>query len=246
VDRRRILLIVAAVVALLGTALVFVYVKGADTRAQAQFDMVQVLKASQDIASGESYDDALTAGKVGLVDVPKDQLVPGYEVAADGLKGKYAAQPIHAGEQVLSTMWGTTIQASTSNLAIPEGKMAISVNLTDPDRVAGNLDTGSLVAIFVTGQADPNTNDTSTKLLLTKVTVLRVGSPVPTSTTKTSTDGSQTTEDLPRTLLTLAVDQSEAQKVIVASKADELTFALLTSNSATKNTPATSSNTLFK
>ncbi|MGI8524295.1 MAG: Flp pilus assembly protein CpaB [Nocardioides sp.] len=245
-DRRRILLVVAAVVALLGTALVFVYVKGADTRAGAQYQTVQVLKATQDIASGESYDQALSAGKVTLANVPQNQLAPGYQVAADGLKGKFAAQPIHAGEQVLTTMWGATVQTGNSSLAIPAGKMAISVNLTDPDRVAGNLDIGSQVAIFVTGKPDPNSDNSVTKLLLAKVTVLNVGSPQPTSTTKTSTDGSQTTEQLPRTLLTLAVDQEEAQKVIVSSKAAELTFAMLTDNSKTQNTPATSSITLFK
>ena len=49
-DRRRILLIIAAVVAALGTLLVFLYVRNADTRAQESVDTVQVLTASQPIA----------------------------------------------------------------------------------------------------------------------------------------------------------------------------------------------------
>jgi pilus assembly protein CpaB len=128
--------------------------------------------------------------------------------------------------------------------------MAISVNLTDPDRVAGNIENGSEVAIFVTGQlvaAQPNSASQSnsdiqtTRLLLPKVTVLNVGSPQPpTTSTKTDPNGTQTTEQLPRTLLTIAVTQKEAQKVIVASKALDLTFGLLTSNSKVSPAPGTS------
>ena len=44
-DRRRILLIVAVIVALLGTALVFLYVRGADARAEDRFETVEVLTA---------------------------------------------------------------------------------------------------------------------------------------------------------------------------------------------------------
>ena len=64
-DRRRILLIIAAVVAALGTLLVFLYVRNADARAQESVDAVQVLTVSQPITAGESYDDALAAGKIG-------------------------------------------------------------------------------------------------------------------------------------------------------------------------------------
>ena len=74
-----------------------------------------------------------------------------------------------------------------------------------------------------------------------KVTVLNVGSPQPpTTSTKTDPNGTQTTEQLPRTLLTIAVTQKEAQKVIVASKALDLTFGLLTSNSKVSPAPGTS------
>jgi pilus assembly protein CpaB len=119
--------------------------------------------------------------------------------------------------------------------------IAISVNLTDPDRVAGNIQNGSDVAIFVTGElktsaaaggAATDAGLQSTRLLLPKVTVLNVGSPQPPATsTTTAEDGTQTTEQLPRTLLTIAVTQKEAQKVILASKALDLTFGLLTPNS---------------
>ena len=51
-DRRRILLVVAVVVALLGTALVYLYVRGADARADERFDTVNVLVAVAPIEAG--------------------------------------------------------------------------------------------------------------------------------------------------------------------------------------------------
>jgi pilus assembly protein CpaB len=71
--------------------------------------------------------------------------------------------------------------------------------------------------------------------------VLNVGSPQPpTTSTTTDENGTQTTEQLPRTLLTLAVTQKEAQKVILASKALNLTFGLLTPDSDVRPGPGTS------
>jgi pilus assembly protein CpaB len=253
-DRRRLLLILAVFVALIGTALVFLYVQGADKRAQDKFDNVQVLKATQNIAAGENYDTALSAGKIALADVPRNQLNTGYETSTTTLKGKVAAVPIFAGQQIIQSQFGDTFsQPTTTSLPIPPGMIAISVNLTDPDRVAGNIQNGSDVAIFVTGTlqsagaaggATSTTGATgleSTRLLLPKVTVLNVGSPQPpTTSTTTDENGTQTTEQLPRTLLTLAVTQKEAQKVILASKALNLTFGLLTTKSKVKLGPGTS------
>ena len=48
-DRRKVLLLVAAVIAALGTLLVFLYVRGADNRADKRYHAVQVLKAVKQI-----------------------------------------------------------------------------------------------------------------------------------------------------------------------------------------------------
>ena len=242
-DRRRLLLILAVFVAIIGTALVFLYVQGADNRAKDQVANIQVLRATQDVAAGEKYDDALAAGKISLQEVPKNVATGnvGYQTSTDALKGKVASVPIFTGQVVVASQFGNTVQATSSALAIPKGMIAISVNLTDPDRVAGNIQNGSDVAIFVTGElkssaatgaAATDAGVQSTRLLLPKVTVLNVGSPQPpTTSTTTADDGTQTTEQLPRTLLTVAVTQKEAQKVILASKALDLTFGLLTPSS---------------
>jgi pilus assembly protein CpaB len=254
-DRRRILLVIAAVVAALGTLLVFLYVRTADSRAQASVDAVQVLTAQSQIDSGESYQDALAAGKIVPKGVARSQLLAHVETSPDALKGTVALQTIYPGEQIVSDKFGTDAADAASPLGIPAGKMAVSVNLTDPDRVAGFVNPGSEVAIFVTKTGDDTGSTTGTatgpqagpktRLLLTRVTVLGVGSTTPVTTTTTKEDGTQQTEQLPRTLLTLALSQDEAQKVILASKTLDLTFALLTKDSTVNEGQDTTSSDIL-
>jgi pilus assembly protein CpaB len=90
-------------------------------------------------------------------------------------------------------------------LTIPEGKMAISVQLTDPARVAGFVSPGAEVAVFI--NAEPEEIDTQTgattklpdftRLLLPRVQVIGVGDTTVVPTTTTSEEGTETTEQIP-------------------------------------------------
>jgi pilus assembly protein CpaB len=249
-DRRRLLLILAVFVALIGTALVFLYVKSAKN-----VPTTSALVATADISANESYDSALQSGKLQMQAVASSvaDATPNYVSSTTQLTGQTATGPIYTGQVVVASQFSKTVDTSNtappSPLPIPKGDIAISVNLTDPDRVAGNIENGSHVAIFVTGDlttaagagATGAAATTTTRLLLPDVTVLNVGSPQPpTTSTKTEADGTETTEQLPRTLLTIAVTQKEAQKVIVSSKALNLTFGLLTNDSVVHPGPGTS------
>jgi pilus assembly protein CpaB len=76
--------------------------------------------------------------------------------------------------------------------------------------------------------------------------VIAVGATTVVSTTTTDAAGAQTTEQLPKTLFTLAVDQDEAERIMYASKTGELTFALLNDKSKVKSGPGVSSTNLFR
>jgi pilus assembly protein CpaB len=136
---------------------------------------------------------------------------------------------IYPGEQIISAKWGASASVQSS-LQIPDGMMAKSVNLTDPGRVAGFVNPGSTVAVFYSG-TDPQGGQPFTRLLLDKVTVLGVGSTTPVSTTTTDQSGASTTEQLPRTLITLALTQAQVEKTTWAEGNGELSFALLTDKS---------------
>jgi pilus assembly protein CpaB len=225
-DRRRILLVVAVLVAAVGSALVFLYTKGADTRAEEKFDTVEVLEATAVIAPGETFEDAQAAGKLALQAVSKDALLDGYQTTSDSLTGTVSLGTIYPGEQIISAKWGQSAAVSSA-LQIPDTNMAVSVNLTDPSRVAGFVNPGSQVAIFLTG-TEQATGTGFARLLLERVAVLGVGSTTPVSTTTTDESGASTTEQLPRTLLTVSVNQVQAEKILFAQANGELAFGLLT------------------
>jgi pilus assembly protein CpaB len=231
--RRSILFLVALTIAALGATMVIWYVQGIDARAADTQEQSTVVVATARLEPGESVADAVEAGKlverqVAVADLPAEAVS-----STAGLDGLVALGTIYAGQQLVSDQLGAP--GSQQVLGIPDGRMAISVELTDPERVAGFVSPGSWVAIFVSGDveaylADGSTRKlpTVTRILLPKVQVLGVGDTTVTSRTTKEDDGTQTTEQVPRTILTIAVTQDQAQKVIYSARNGDLTFALRT------------------
>src|SRR4051812_24947071 len=133
--RRTILLVVAALVAVLGSGLVFVYVKGADARAMQDQAPVQVLKAVAQIEPGETLDQAQQAGKLELQEVPSEQVLDGALSTIGDLGTEVALARVFPNEQITGAKFGSA--GDEDVLALPQGTVAISVNLSDTGRVAG-------------------------------------------------------------------------------------------------------------
>ncbi|WP_101524131.1 MULTISPECIES: Flp pilus assembly protein CpaB [Nocardioides] len=241
-DRRKLLLVVAVIVAALGTALVFVYVQGADKRAAEQYDTVEVLTAVSPITAGETVEDAAAAGKLQRQSLPRTAVLPTALSDINALSGLAANSNIYVGEQLVQEKFGGLGESSV--LPIPDGQTAVSVQLTDTARVAGFVAAGSDVAVWLTGANEQG--QSITRLLLPKVKVLAAGSTTLVSTTSTDESGAETTEQLPKTLLTLAVDQPQAERLMFAAANGELSFGLLTENSKIQPGPGVSLQTLFQ
>lgn len=234
--RRPIILTIAFVIAGLGTAMVLLYVQGIDARASEGKEMVEVLTATELIEPGETVAEARAAGKFELTPVLRDDRVDGALSATESLGASVALDTIYPGEQVIEQNFGAAGDEDES-LTIPPDKLAVSVELTDPARVAGFVNPGSEVAIFASGDPEVYLPDGSTRklapytrLLLAKVEVIGVGA-TSLSATTTKREGEETTEQIPRTILTLAVDQEQAERVIFASRNGDLAFALRTERS---------------
>jgi pilus assembly protein CpaB len=238
-DRRKVLLLVAAVIAALGTLLVFLYVNGADNRADQRYDAVTVLKAVKQIEPGETAEAAQAAGKIETSAVARKDLLVGAINGLDPIAGKVATSTIYPGEQIVSSKFGASGTAAASSLSIPKGKIAISISLDDPARVAGFVNPGNKVAVFYTGNS-------ITRMLLTSVEVIGAGTTTLTPTKTVATDGTQQVEQLPKTLLTLALSQKDAEKVIFASKNGALSFALLNDDSQVGPSQGVTTASLFK
>lgn len=235
------MLIVALLVAVLGSAMVFLYVQSADTRAQEKQEPVEVLKAVAQIEPGESLAKAQTAGKLEVASVPREQVLEGAMTTIGESGNLVALTRVFPNEQITASKFGAPGEQDT--LAMPDGQFAISVNLSDTGRVAGFVSPGSNVAVFLNGPVGPGGQD-GTRLLLPTVQVIAVAQTTMTTSTTTA-EGGQTTEALPRTLFTLAVDQKQAEKLMFGSTHGELTFGLLNDKSVVKPGAGTTQQNLF-
>jgi len=225
-DRRKALLVVAAVIAALGTLLVFLYVRGADARADQRYGAVEVLRVVKQISPGETVEAAQSAGKLETGSVPQKDLLKNALTGTDKIAGKTATAALYPGEQLTSSKFSA--ESTATGLTIPKGRIAISVNLSDPARVAGFVNPGDKVAIFMNGS---NPEGNFVRLLLPNIQVIGAGTTTMVATTKTDAAGAQTTDALPKTLLTLALTQHEAERVLFASNNGELAFGLTNTDS---------------
>jgi len=230
VNRRVILLVAALVTAALGTALVVAYVNRAEETALIGQAPVEVLMATEAIPVGATGLAVTEAGSVELRTLPAASVPPGALSDLTPVLDQVTITSVFPGQVLLAPMFGTERQASRG-LALPEGTMAVAVQLGDPQRVAGFVRPGSEVAVFVTTAATATESQTSTSLLLERVPVVAVG----TATAEGATSGSPP-EQIPTTILTLALTQEQAQKVILSTSSAAMYFALLDTQSAVDDT----------
>jgi|GEM_PF-500274 len=249
--RRSVLLLVAALIALAGTVMIVLYVQGIDARATKDQELVEVLVATDIIETGESVSTAQEAGKIEKSEVRRADLVDGSLSSTSSIADLVAIGTIYPGEQLIAKKFGSL--GDTQSLVIPDDKMAVSVELTDFERVAGFVNPGDEVAVFATPQdlvaLLPDDKERKlgdyTRILLTRTPVIGVGTTSVTSRTTKTEDGEQVAEEVARTILTLAVTQDEAEKLIQADRNSDLTFALLTDESKVSDNPGARPGDLF-
>jgi pilus assembly protein CpaB len=247
--KRRVFTIVLAVtLAVLGTFAVLVYVNRADARAVAGQQAVTVLVVDKAIPSGTPAGEAKSS--------LRKETLPASSVASDAVVEITADQDtlvtsadLKPGQLLLKSMLVTAAQA-TGGLTIPEGKVAVTITLCSPEAVAGNVRAGSEVAVFgtlVTGgtgdvTAQPNCSGQhkqqvgkgigNTRVVIPKVRVLSIGPAAPATpqddskaTNTTATQGAAAQNDL--TLVTFAVNQDDAERLILLTQTGVPYLALL-------------------
>jgi pilus assembly protein CpaB len=218
----------------MGAALVFVYARGAEARAEDKFETVDVLVVQTAIERGESANAAYDTGKIALQKVPSAQVLSGATGDGTVFTDQFALTDIYPGEQMIPDKFGGAdeVEAETT-LPIPEGMIAISVSLSDTARVGPFIRPGAKVGVFLTGTLPPENVPTS-KLLMRDLLVLATGSTTAVAPPTPGEGETTPTEQLPNTLFTLAVTQQQAEKILFAQGLGELAFALLNSNSDLK------------
>ncbi len=184
--RRALALLVATVVALVGVVALLTWVRSADQRAVAGQEPTAVYVTTAKVAAGTPLGTAVDDGLIAPTTVATKGAPAGAlrTVTPDSAK-LVAVTDIAPGEFVLSARFATTPEG-TSAIAVPRGKVAVSVQLEDPARVGTFVTPGSHIAIFDTytvkalGDSDraKQLNDAdvrSTSVLLGDVLVIGMG-----------------------------------------------------------------------
>lgn len=250
--RRLMIIALAVLLAAVGTSGVIAYVRGANARAIEGMKAVSVLVAQKKVPSGTL---AITALRRGLLASEK---LPASSVPANALTTIPASlsslafsADLQPGQVLLRPMLITPVHV-TGGLAIPAGKLAVTANFCLPEAVAGDVQPGAEVAIFdtvetvggginagpaCTGPHAQQGSGVKTRLVLAKVQVLSVGvySGGTGSTSVTSAAGTSSVSSSSQgtMMVTLALNQAQAERVIQITETGLPYLALVTTSSRT-------------
>jgi len=239
--RRILAIIVAIVLAALGTGGVILYAVKADDRAQQRLtDAIDVVVAQRRIPAGTSGE------RIRSEDLIKIERMPRTSVPTDVLSSvgtdldKLVLTSAVAPGQLLMTAMFDDQNTVNSGLTLPKGKMAVTVETGAPEQVAGYVQPGSKVAIFLTytllDAKGEETQFKRTRILLPSVEVMAIGTYKAES--PSNGNGSTATTATARTggsaMVTLAVNQEEGERLIEGLNTGNLYIGLLTDSIVVK------------
>lgn len=231
-SRRILAVIVAVLLAVGGSALVLIYAQNADKRAIAEAQPSTVWVAEKLIPAGTTLKDAertelIAKTQVAAAAVPQGAL---QEVNADN-NALLALSDVQPGEYLLAARFGST-PVGTKAIEVPSGKVALSLELSDPARIGTFVTPGSHIAIYQTyklvklgdDEATKQFNDLDfhgTNVLLDDVLVIAMGeTPLNAPRQSTGADESEAAQQeanesaAPSFLVTVAVTPQESVRLV--------------------------------
>ena len=216
--RRRLLAAAAALVLMLvGTVVLVGYVRGAESRALAGVETVEVLVAEAPIPAGTP---GAALGDLVRVDVlPAKAALPGRVTDLASLADRVSTVDLAAGEQLLGSRFAGPEEARVpGTVPVPEGMQEVSIVLEPQRAVGGRLAAGDRVGVFVSmggGDAGAKTNAVLHEVLVTQVQ----GAPAPAAP---PADGTATAASAPAPsgslMVTFAVTAAQAEAIVFAAE----------------------------
>jgi pilus assembly protein CpaB len=229
---RRILgVLLAIILAVIGTGAVLLYVYTAKNSVAEGQTAVKVLVAKQRIQAGTSAESIRGRGLV------EEVVMPAATVPADTLTAIAAeldklvlTHDVQPRQLMLKGMFGAATRLS-GGIAVPEKMLALSIKTAVEEEVGGFVRPGSQVAVFAT--FEPDNGKPVTKLLLPRVETLAVGAYGQDGVTSSQKDDDRDGKAAGTVtlLVTVAVTQADAEKLVHAMRFGEIYLALLTDTS---------------
>ena len=230
---RVLAILIAVVLALVATAAMVVYVNGADRRAAAGLEPVNVLVAKETIPAGMSGEDAQNRQLIAQVTVPRKSVVTGAVTSLTQLEQRYAAVNLVKGEQLLQERWvGAEDVAGRRLLQIPEDAQALSLGLDLTKQVAGFVTPGDKVGlVFSYKEKESSESVDKTHFLLQNIQVLAVGATaLPNGSSQGGGRVNQGRGSQNLTAGTLASPKEHVERVVFAAENGSIYLTLLPPN----------------
>lgn len=265
--KRRIVAIAAALVlALVGAGLVIGYVHGADARAVEAQNPVTAYVVKKLVPAGTSLADAESKGLIAPTKVAQTGRPAGVLTAVTASnRSLVATSDIQAGEFVMAARFGTQ-PANKKAISVPAGKVAVSVQLTDPQRIGQFITPGSHIAVYAThtikemgtskeAKAFNDLDVKGTSVVLPDVEVIAYGSkPLqspsgdnssPDGKKSDGTSGSSSKQQDAAYLVTLAVTPNDSVRLVHSANDYTLYAGLLGSGAKVKSDEQTDDGSVF-
>jgi len=165
--RRRLLAALAALLlAATGAVVLLAYVRGADARALAGVQTVDVLVVDRPVAEGTPGEEL--AELVRTERLPAKAAVPGAVTDLDELAGRVATVDLQPGEQLLAARFAVPEDLGVpGTVPAPEGTAEVSLLLEPQRAVGGRLAAGDTVGVHVS--LDGQTHAVLSRVLVTQV-----------------------------------------------------------------------------
>jgi Flp pilus assembly protein CpaB len=172
--------VVALVLAIIGTFILVTYVRGADARAAAGAEFVDVYVVNESVpkgTNGQEIGEYVTATELPAISVSEDRVTD----LAD-LEGLVSSAELLPGEQLVSARFvDPAVLAASGDVPVPDGMQEVTVALEVQRVVGGVVRPGSTVGFVVTNELEPAvtadgalTTIPATRFVLHKVLVTRV------------------------------------------------------------------------
>jgi pilus assembly protein CpaB len=215
---KRVIGVVAAVLlAAVGTLSLVSYVRGAEARALAGQETVEVLVLGEEVP--EDTPAADLAALVSRERIPAKVRASDSVDDLDALEGMVTAVNLVPGEQLVSSRFATPAQlAERSGVEVPEGLQEVTVALEPQRAVGGQIAPSDTVGLLASYQ--PDVLPYQTKLVINQLLVTNVQlEQLP--STPVEGEASEGSPDIAPTgnlLVTLAVDVEQAERIVHAAE----------------------------
>ena len=220
INKSKIQLFMVILLSLITATSAFVYTSGVENRVRSEQSLVPVLIVSDTIPVGTSLSNAFSSGLIQIREVARQSIPEKALTSINDNNGVLVAlHELQPGQFVTESNFGQRA-TNTSALQIPQGMVAVTVTVGEPEKVATFLQPGSEIAIFATSDVSGTAGKSKlTKVLFTQIQVLAIGNQIvanPGNQAPASSSG----------LITLAVTPAQALKLINATRSVSLYFAL--------------------